>query len=162
MNYLIMATNKPKIAGYLPQALHEKFKCFASDNGMSDSQAIAHILEVFFDGGSPSELPSEPQDRISNIEDRLKLLEEMYTPIYSKLFPTEPDTAGILEVLGFIPNDLLPSEPQGEPLDSTPSEPQEKDVIWLRRKTGMQLSRQDAIAILRRYPNREEALIHIP
>jgi len=127
-----MATSKPKIAGYLPITLHEKFKCFASDNGMSDSQAIAHILEVFF-GEPPSESQGElPEDRLAKIEDEIRLLRDMYSPIYAKLFPQKPDTAGIEEVLGFIPADLvndgiLPSEspsdlPQGELPGELPGE----------------------------------------
>ena len=162
-----MATNKPKIAGYLPQALHEKFKSFALANEMSDSQAIAHILEFFFDGGSQGEPPSEPpQDRLAKIEDEIRLLKDMYSPIYNKLFPPKPDLASIEEVLGCIPADLvnngeLPGEPLSEPLDAQ-GEPQDKDIIWIRRKSGMQLSRQDAIALLRKFPNREEALLHIP
>jgi hypothetical protein len=77
------------------------------------------------------------------------------TPDITMKHQQKPDTASIVEVLGDVPNDLISSI-------SSDIMPLDKDIIWIRRKSGMQLDRQSAIALLKRFPNREEALSHIP
>ena len=128
-----MPTNKPKIAGYLNQDLFDKFKAFASENSFSDSQAIAFILEEYF-GGSPmnqGELPSSTS-RLDALEDEVKLLREMYSPIYDKLFRGESQGEPQGSILDDIVNldgsspDELPGElPQiiNESPSDLPSEP---------------------------------------
>jgi hypothetical protein len=127
-----MATNKPKVCGYIPQVIHTRFKEFCTENSYSDSQALVFILESFFNGSTPSkplgDTPVEHQGitgRLDKLEEKLTLLMDMYTPIYSKLFPSSTPSDTPVEHQGIIADLLGSDAPSSLPVEH--QEPQEHE-----------------------------------
>jgi hypothetical protein len=127
-----MATNKPKVCGYIPANIHTQFKEFRTENNFSDSQALVFILESFFGsstsgkplGGTPV-IHQDVTGRIDKLEEKLTLLMDMYTPIYSKLFPSKPPSDIPVEHQGIIADLLGSDAPSSLPVEH--QEPQEHE-----------------------------------
>ncbi len=89
-----MATKRPRIAAYLPEPIHEKFKQYATERKLGDSQALAEVLSDYFGVGykvTHSELP-EVLERVDRLESSLSsirsdLLDELKRAVLAELAP---------------------------------------------------------------------------
>lgn len=67
-----MATKNPRVVGYITPDDHSKLQQFMKERNLSESKAIAAIINAFF-GGTPEELSRTPvaPERIEAIEQQL-------------------------------------------------------------------------------------------
>lgn len=94
-----MPTNKPKIAGYVPPAIKEKFVKFCEERSISESQGVTVILAVYFgmetliEGGTEGiTIGGVTPARVEALEQRVEALERQQSTKVehsSKLLPQE-------------------------------------------------------------------------
>lgn len=67
-----MATKNPRVVGYIDPDDHKKLQDFMKQSNLTESRAIAAIVNAFF-GGTPEELSRTPvaPERIEAIEQQL-------------------------------------------------------------------------------------------
>lgn len=71
-----MATKNPRVVSYISPEDHEKLQQFMKERNLTESRAIAAIINAYF-GGTPEELsrtPSTPADvveRITAVEEQV-------------------------------------------------------------------------------------------
>lgn len=115
-----MGTKNPKISGYVPQEVFDRFQEFQEERGFSMSKAVTAILCDYFDiKETTSSLPSGiTLAQFQALEKRLAELEEKveHQPIYQNATLVSSPESKRLEADYGMPQ--LPF-PEGEPLDST-------------------------------------------
>lgn len=82
-----LATDKPRVASYISEALYQKVKVFQEENGYSQSEAIERIIERFFaedyikvDSNLLSRLKELAASEYRQPEDQLRLILERNLP----------------------------------------------------------------------------------
>jgi len=83
-----MATENPKISAYVPQVVYDRFKKFQEEHKLSMSQAatklIADYLGVDLKDETTNQMTSELSSRITQIEQELKELKQIYQDLSEK------------------------------------------------------------------------------
>lgn len=65
-----MATENPRVAAYPPRRVYERLVKFRHEHHLkSDSAAIVAVLEAYFFGDTPSQLPSDLPNTAQRLED---------------------------------------------------------------------------------------------
>ena len=77
-----MATNNPKVSGYVPQHVFDRFEQFYQERGLSMSQAVNEILAEYFgleqSSAAPGGLLKERLERVERLSSSLgELLERV-------------------------------------------------------------------------------------
>lgn len=92
-----MATQKPKIQGYIEQATFDRFEAYRQESNLSQSQALEKILASFFGGEQQGDLNDRFESLCQYVEQEFKKLQERIA---------------MLEITSNLPSESLSNLPQ--------------------------------------------------
>lgn len=124
-----MTTANPRVAGYIPPSIHDRFKSFKEERGIKgDSQALAVLMAEFF---------NVPHSVIQGVDYSSFVTQEQFKELVSKV--SEMSTAlekssSLSGLLGSLPEKMMRLEKrvadlQKEPFSETKSLPSENEAI---------------------------------
>lgn len=121
-----MPTENPKISGYVPKVVYDRFKQFQEERGLSMSQAVIEILVEHFGidltNNSTKEFTGVLPDRVGRLEQDLADLKQSYVYLSNKVDFIQSTSEPQKDVLNNLPRSSSNGKPIVEPLNNLSSE----------------------------------------